>query len=289
MYIYSREGKPGNFKYRNKLTNKIEKQVQKFIDLKIPPAYKDVVISENLNDKVLAYGYDSKGRKQIIYNRLFIESQSTQKYSNIEKFALIFNQIENKVNKLISLRGLCYEKVIAIVIYIIIHCNFRIGNKQNVEKYESYGITTLRSKHIIIQNNTVFFSFIGKKSILNEGKLINKYISEYLKFCKSICKPDESIFVFETSNGKYKTINALDINNFLKNYGSNISSKTIRTFKANQLFVKYIKYENNITNKSIKNAIDLVSNDLHNTSTVCKNSYIHPDLLEFYLSQANNQ
>lgn len=286
-FLYKRIGKPGKFNYINVDTsqkiNDVEK-IDKFKELKIPPNYQNVVINDDPLYKIQAYGYDSKGRKQVIYHKEFISERSAKKFSDIKEFALIFVGIERDVYKLLKTPGLGYEKVIAIILYIMINCNFRIGNEKNVLLYNSYGITTLRIKHIKIVGKKVHFSFIGKKGVLNEGTLVNKYITDYfIKIIKNR-QAEDAVFYYQDTD-KIRRISSEDVNLYLKKYGDDISSKSIRIFKANQLFIKYmLQYENshNITHKSIVNTIKLVSNDLHNTSAVCKRSYIHPELLDYY-------
>lgn len=287
-FSFKRVGKPSKFYYQNMNTGKKindKSKIEHFKNLKIPPNYRDVYITDKPDYKVQAYGYDSKGRKQAIYHKDFVDERSTKKFSDIKKFALLFNKIDTKINKLLKLPGWGHQKAIAVVLYIMIHCNFRIGNEKNVYLYNSYGITTLRKKHIKIKNNTIYFSFLGKKSILNEGSIYSEPISQYLKHFSNKCKPDDPLFLYETVSKKLKRINGEDINLFLKQWGDNITSKSIRIFRANQLFVqKMSQFEksNSITKTSIVHTIKEVSKDLHNTSAVCKRSYLHPELLEYY-------
>lgn len=287
-FLYKRIGKPGKFYYLNvhneKKINDVG-MINRFKELKIPPNYENVVINKNPMYKLQAYGYDSKGRKQMIYHKDFISDRSAKKFEDIKNFALVFDKIDKNVNRLIKSSDLDYEKVIAIVLYIMINCNFRIGNETNVNLYNSYGITTLRKKHIKIIGNKIFFSFIGKKKVLNEGSVSNKYITDYLSEMIKNRKTEDAIFYYQDTDSIKKRIKESDVNRYLKKYGNDISSKSIRIFNANRLFIKYmLQYEisHNITNKSIVNTIKLVSNDLHNTSAVCKRSYIHPELLDYY-------
>ena len=138
--------------YYDKNKNKINKErINKYInDLYIPPAYKEVKINLNKNDKVLAMGYDNKGRSQYIYNKKFIKGREKSKYKHMIDFGESYNRILNKIKKDLYLEGDSKNKQIAMALMLVIECGIRIGSEKYKNENNSFGATTLESRHIKI-------------------------------------------------------------------------------------------------------------------------------------------
>jgi DNA topoisomerase-1 len=269
-YMPGKSGKPD---MGSEITD--EDTINKIKKFKIPPSYDNVVILNN--KKILAYGYDSKGRKQVIYNSKHIEKQNEQKYDKIQRFDKHFLKIKKQVAK--DLKSSDEKnKIIAIIITLILSCGFRIGNTKYEKQNKSYGITTLNYSHIkLLNDNTVSFDFIGKKGVRNQAICKNKYIYVYLSTKLDILAcPECPEYIFKYNN---RRITADDVNNYLMcKLKVNITTKDLRTWNANNLFNKYLhKYRNE--KNPVKKALELTSFELHNTSNVCKKSYIDPKRL----------
>ena len=278
-YYKYRPGKPDKPDMGSEITD--EDTINKIKKFKIPPSYDNVVILNN--KKILAYGYDSKGRKQVIYNSKHIEKQNELKYDKIQRFDKHFLKIKKQVAK--DLKSSDEKnKIIAIIITLILSCGFRIGNIKYEKQNKSYGITTLNYSHIkLLNDNTVSFDFIGKKGVRNQAICKNKYIYAYLSAKLDILAypecpkcPECPEYIFKYNN---RRITADDVNNYLMcNLKVNITTKDLRTWNANNLFNKYLhKYRNE--KNPVKKALELTSFELHNTSNVCKKSYIDPKRL----------
>ena len=269
-------GKEGKADVGSEITD--EDTINKIKKFKIPPSYDNVVILNN--KKILAYGYDSKGRKQVIYNSKHIEKQNELKYDKIQRFDKHFLKIKKQVAK--DLKSSDEKnKIIAIIITLILSCGFRIGNAKYEKQNKSYGITTLNYSHIkLLNDNTVSFDFIGKKGVRNQAICKNKYIYAYLSAKLDILAspecPECPEYIFKYNN---RRITADDVNNYLMcKLKVNITTKDLRTWNANNLFNKYLhKYRNE--KNPVKKALELTSFELHNTSNVCKKSYIDPKRL----------
>ena len=242
------------------------------MNIKIPPAYRNVYIyPEDKNKKILAYGYDSKNRKQVIYNQEFVKKQHEKKYKKILKLNKIFKNIIEDINKIIDYDKHNDEYNIAIVIYMIINCGFRIGNEKYKTENNSFGITTLLYKHLNFYKNELTIDFIGKKGVRNISKCLNYNIIKYLKKKKKSNSDDNKVFDI-TSN---------DVNIFLKKYNEKITSKDLRTWNANNLLIEYMKLPEIKTAKNpVKKGIEKVATKLHNTYHICIKSYINPILIE---------
>lgn len=258
--------------------------LEKIKKMKIPPAYDNVTIINN--KKILAYGYDSKNRKQVIYNPKYIKEQTDKKYDKIEDFGKYFLKIKKCIAK--DIRSSDEKtKIIAMIITLILSCGFRIGNKKYEKENNSHGITTLKLSHISIGDNNIEFDFIGKKGVRNKSVCNNKYIYEYLSKKYEGCEKDAYIFTCNNT-----CINSVDVNNYLANkLGVNITTKDLRTWNANNLFSKFFNksLECKECKNPVKKAIELTAMQLHNTPTVCKNSYIDPKIIESAMNKFFNK
>lgn len=269
------------FKYYKKEVEIGDKLLlEKIRKMKIPPAYDNVTIING--KKILAYGYDSKNRKQIIYNNKYIEAQNCKKYSKIKDYDKYFLKIKKYISKDIKSTDE-KTKLIAMIITLVLYCGFRIGNKKYEKENNSYGITTLKISHISIlddKKNNIIFDFIGKKGIRNTSICKNRYICEYLskKIIEYRDKELNEQYIFIHNNIR---INSKDVNNYLEDkIGIKITTKDLRTWNANNLFIKFITKSKKSKNP-IKIALELTARELHNSPSVCKNSYIDPKIIEY--------
>ena len=268
------------FKYFNK-NNEItdEKQLDFFKSLKIPPAYDSVTIING--KKIIAFGYDSKNRKQVIYHPKFILSQNNIKFQKIKQSIKYFSRLKRKIKKDINRDDI--DKICAIIITLIIDCGFRIGNKKYEIDNNSYGLTTLKKKHIFIENKFIKIDFIGKKNVRNVAICKNKEIYNF--FFDRLKKIEEDEYIFKHND---KTITSNDVNkylyNFYKKFNLKITTKDLRTLNANTLFMKF--FNTNINSKNpIKKSIEETALKLHNTYVVCKKNYIDPNIIIFAENQ----
>jgi DNA topoisomerase-1 len=266
------------YNYKNGYEITDENKISDIKKLKIPPCYNNVVIINN--KKILGYGYDSKGRKQVIYNSKYIEEQNKKKYDKIERYDKLFIKIKKHISKDLKSDDE-KNKIIAIIITLILTCGFRIGNKIYEKQNKSYGITTLNYSHIKLfvenGNNCVLFDFVGKKGVRNTAICKNKHVYDYLSRKVNNVNSKNNNYIFEFNN---KRISSDDVNNYLMDkLKVNITTKDLRTWNANNLFNKFLHKCKNEKNP-IKRAIELTSRELHNTSNVCKKSYIDPKIIE---------
>lgn len=272
------------FKYFNR-NNEItdEKQLDFFKSLKIPPAYDNVTIING--KKIIAYGYDSKNRKQVIYHPKFILSQNNIKFQKIKNSIKYFSRLKRKVKKDINRDDI--DKICAIIITLIIDCGFRIGNKKYEIDNNSYGLTTLKKKHIFIENKFIKIDFIGKKNVRNVAICKNKEIYNF--FFDRLKKIEEDEYIFKHND---KTITSNDVNkylyNFYKKFNLKITTKDLRTLNANTLFMKFFNKNINYKNP-IKKSIEETALKLHNTYAVCKKNYIDPEIIKMAESQLNKK
>ena len=264
--------------------------VKRLLDgLYIPPAYKDVKINLNKNEKVLAIGYDEKGRPQYIYNKRFTERNNKKKFHKMIDFGENYRKIMNSVKKDLYSEGDTKEKQIAMALMLVVDCGIRIGSEKYKNENDSFGATTLESRHVKVNGDTISVDFIGKKGVQNKSKMRSKRLSRNLRIKKKTLNKDDPIFTYRKGNCWY-SLKSTHVNKYLKQFG-NFSSKNFRTWVANLSFISEIlKYENPNSatqkKKNINEAVRKTAHKLNNTPSVCKTNYIDPYLIELYLNDS---
>jgi len=290
--INNNEFKKYKYYYLNNKEIVDKKTLDKIYKIYIPPAYQNVKIY--LNSKVLATGIDSVGRKQYIYSENSKKNREFKKYCQLVKLSNNIKKLKKKINNNLIEKDFTKNKLIALILKIMELCNFRGGNKIYEKKYGSYGLTTLHKKHIKFQKDSIKINFIGKKGVINTCVIMNKNIQEIIKnVYKLSSKNDPYIFSIYYKNN-YINITINDLNKYLEEF--NITTKDLRTWNANIIFLKNLKKEiENLDNKYsdeeniikkikfkkkfIRDAIKLTSTSLHHTPAICKSSYIYKDIL----------
>ena len=264
-----------SFKYYDKRGNLLPKsKVKPYLNFYIPPAYDDVKINMKKN-KVLAIGYDDKSRPQYIYDNKYTKRQSKNKFKKLINFGENYEKIYKKIERdLLSKDEKTRE--IAMILMLIIDCNFRVGNDKYTRDNKSYGVSTLEKKHIQKESGELVIDFVGKKGVRNKCVIKNDKIKKKLtKKKKQLKKKSDKVFSYKRSGDMFH-VSANDVNEYLKKIGK-YSTKYFRTWNAN---IEFIKESNKA--KDMNECIERVADKLHHTPTICKKDYLNKNLLEFY-------
>ena len=260
--------------------------LERFQKLVLPPAWQDVWISKYENSHLQATGIDSKGRKQYRYHPHWNKMRNQSKFYRLRSFALALPKIRTQVDKDLNRKELCYEKVIALVIRLMEDTNIRIGNDAYKKLYGSFGLTTLRDKHVKIENSIVKFEFIGKKGVKHDISLKSRKLANLVKKCRDI--PGYDLFQYYDENGNHHTISSTDVNNYLKQITEqDFTAKDFRAWSGTKhalsLFRNIGEFETKTDfNRKVIEVIDSVSSKLGNTRSVCKKYYVHPSVIASY-------
>lgn len=246
---------------------------EKIKKLKIPPNWNNVHISSNYTSKIQAFGFDSKNRKQYIYHPMWKLFTSNIKYSNNENFNM--DKLKKIIDKFKNTNDNSKKFVISNMLQIMIDLNIRVGNEIYLYDNDTIGLCTMYKSNL--NNNKLIFK--GKKNVIHEKKLN----SEHLTFVKNMLKiPGEFLFQYIEHKKTY-IVSSNDINDFLKLYvDNNITTKDIRTYQANKIFIDFINNnkQNYKNDKKLQVAcLKQVASELGNTPKVCKDSYIDPNHL----------
>jgi len=262
-----------NHIYTDKNGKRVSKKtIQPYLKMYIAPAYDNVKINKNMNAKVLAIGYDERDRPQYIYNTKCIKSRGKNKFKKLIKFGKEYNNIMKRIENDYKSKEDNKNKQIAIILKLIMDCNFRIGNDKYTKENNSFGVSTLLGEHIKT-NGGIVVDFVGKKGVQNTCKIVDPKMKSNLRTKKKKYKNTENIFQY-TKDGHNYTVKGDDVNEYLGEY----TTKNFRTWSANILLITHLLKEK----CKIKDGIEYVAKKLHHTPSICKSNYIDPKLLEKY-------
>lgn len=288
MLIYKKkDGKKNIYVDKN---NKLitDSEILEYIEkLKIPPAYTDVVIYYEKTPKILFTGIDSKGRKQYIYSEKWCKIRSKNKFAAVLSFAKKIPKIMSDVEKNMKLKKFSINKVMSMIVKLVLSCYFRIGNQKYEKLYGSYGVITMKIKHLTLAKDYIDISFIGKKGVKNDCRITDKILIEEIG--KLIAGKSDNENVFQYYDGKWNNIKAIEVNKWLKQYGDDITTKAFRTYDANIFLITKLrelgkpKDTPSKRKKDVNKIIKEISEIVHNTLAICRKEYIHPDILKMYI------
>ncbi|HEY0672258.1 MAG TPA: hypothetical protein VGD27_08335 [Longimicrobiales bacterium] len=254
--------------------------------LRIPPAWKDVHISPDPARKVQAFGFDAAGRKQYIYSTEHVEKRDTRKWRKLKRVSAALPLIRDQTNEHLKRPDLDREKVHATVVRLICRAYFRAGSERYAVENKTFGISTLRKKHVEISGNNLIFNYIGKRSIDQRQFVADTPLVEIIEQLLSM--PGQRLFQYFDANGDLRPVTAQSVNRYLNDIvGDKITSKDLRTFGGTVRAATILADIGPASTKTeIKRnlalACKLVSLDLGNTPTICKKAYIHPAVLDEY-------
>jgi DNA topoisomerase I len=287
--LRKKKGKGFIYVFNDKVI-KEKNELQRIKKLVIPPAWKNVWICSKHDGHLQATGMDVKNRKQYRYHPLWNELRNQTKFYRLLDFGKTLPTLRLQVEKDIALHELSDKKVLAAVISLMERTYIRIGNTNYEKLYGSYGLTTLKDKHVKINGNSLRFSFVGKKGIVHEVNLKNKRLARIVKQCRDI--PGKDLFQYTDETGVHHGIDSGKVNSYIKEItGKDFTAKDFRTWAGTLNALRAFK---NIgiaetqteTKKKIVEALDFVSRKLGNTRTVCKKYYVHPVILTLYENQS---
>ena len=263
-----------------------KKELIRIKRLVIPPAWDNVWICDLANGHLQATGIDVKKRKQYRYHTLWNSIRNYTKYFRLYQFGKVVPAIRLQLEKDLSLSGLPLEKVLALVVSLMERTNIRIGNSMYEKLYGSFGLTTLKDKHVNINGSELKFSFKGKKGVHHDISIKNKKLSILVKSCRDI--PGKELFQYYTSDGDRRSVDSGMVNEYIKKIsGGDFTAKDFRTWsgtiRAFLAFKELGLFETATEAKrKVAEALDMVSKQLGNTRNVCKKYYVHPVIVSLY-------
>ncbi|GGI92421.1 DNA topoisomerase IB [Legionella impletisoli] len=265
------------------------KRLKRITNLAIPPAYKNVWISPFENSHLQATGIDKKGRKQYIYHPLWKKMRKKQKFDLMPAFGSLLPTIRDfihkELNKSITINKL---QIICAITYLLDKFSVRIGNPLYSKENQSFGITTLRKKHLSLDEKQVALDFKGKNSKMWHILLKNKKMIRLLKKCNEL--PGYELFKYLDETNKLHVISSQDVNGFLHALTQKpFTAKDFRTWAASREFfmgiIQTLIKNKSITQNQMTEIIKQVAKKLGHTPNICQKSYLHPHILLYYQNE----
>jgi DNA topoisomerase-1 len=254
--------------------------------LAIPPAWTAVWICPSANGHIQATGRDARGRKQYRYHPRWRQTRDETKFGRMVLFSRALPRIRARVEADLRRQGLPREKVLATLVRLLELTLFRIGNAEYSKTNKSFGLTTLRDRHAVIEGDEIRLSFRGKHGIRHEGRLTDRRLARIVKNCRDL--PGYELFQYLDADGNRHAVDSADVNQYLREAsGEDITAKDFRTWAGTQLAAMALQelagLDGEIKKSAVVRAVEEVARHLGNTAAVCRKCYIHPAIFEGYL------
>jgi DNA topoisomerase-1 len=255
--------------------------------LVIPPAWTNVWICPDPDGHIQATGRDVRGRKQYRYHWRFREVREETKYERMLQFADALPAIRAKVDEDLGQNGLTREKVLATVVRLLEITLIRVGNEEYARDNGSFGLTTMRTRHVDISGSTIKFHFRGKSGKDHAVKVQDRRLARVVQRCNDL--PGEVLFQYVDDEGQRRSVESSDVNEYLRQIsGSDFTAKDFRTWAGTVLAAQALKAlaafdTKAAAKKNIVEAVKSVASRLGNTPSVCRKCYVHPQIFDAYL------
>lgn len=254
--------------------------------LVIPPAWTDVWICPWENGHLQATGRDARQRKQYRYHPRWRNVRDEAKYERMISFGQALPAIRAQVDKDLKLPGLPREKMLATIVYLLEATMMRIGNEQYARQNKSFGLTTLRDRHVRIDGGEVEFRFRGKSGVQHAIKVDDARLARIIRRTRDL--PGQELFQYIDDDGQQRSIGSADVNDYLRAItGEDYTAKDFRTWSGTVLAAlalqEYEKFDSDAqAKKNVVRAIESVAEKLGNTPSICRKCYVHPAVIESY-------
>ena len=277
-----RRGDPGRFEYVNARGRRVKdaRALQRIKSLAIPPAWTDVWICADSDGHLQATGRDARGRKQYRYHPQWRVLRDNDKFDRMLEFARVLPAIRRRVKTDLALPGLPRRKVLAALVELLDCTCLRIGNERYAEENDSFGLTTLRNRHVRVAGTRVEFQFRGKSGKFHRAEVDDPRLARIIRRCREL--PGQSLFEYLDDAGQAQRVGSSDVNEYLKEIaGADVTAKDFRTW-AGTVFVaaQLARRTDTIGPSHMVAAVRQAAMRLGNTPAICRKSYVHPRVLD---------
>ncbi len=268
-------------------------EVARLNKLAVPPAWTDVWICPDPRGHIQATGRDAKGRKQYRYHPEWRACRDETKYDRMLAFAEALPKIRRRTNADVGRPGLSREKVLATVVQLLEKSLIRVGNDEYARANRSFGLTTMRNRHVRVRGSRVQFEFKGKSGRRHSIDVDDKRLAGIVKACQDL--PGQELFEYVDEEGTRHDVGSGDVNAYLKEVtGRDFTAKDFRTWAGTVLACTALReldaFESQASAKrNLVRAVEAVAGVLGNTTAVCRKSYIHPAVIDSYMDGSMHQ
>ncbi|MEO7166757.1 MAG: DNA topoisomerase IB [Spartobacteria bacterium] len=264
-----------------------ETRILRLNRLAVPPAYADVWLCPSPNGHLQATGRDDRGRKQYRYHERWRAERDENKYEKMVIFGKALPKIRRRINRDLKKRGLPREKILATIVQLLERTFIRIGNEEYAKENKSFGLTTMRNRHVAVRGATVRFRFRGKSGQDHDIDTEDRRVARIIKQLQEL--PGQEVFQYLDEKGERHGVDSDGVNEYLREItAEDFTAKDFRTWAGTVMAAMALQAQEVFENKSqakknVKDAISAVAKVLGNTPAVCRKCYVHPAVLESYL------
>lgn len=277
----------GKFHYFDPKGERItdDAEVKRLNALAVPPAYTDVWICADPRGHLQATGRDARGRKQYRYHPRWREVRDADKYTRLQEFGKALPKLRKQLEAQLAKPGFTREKVLAAVVMLLDATLIRVGNTQYARDNKSYGLTTLRDRHVDISGSEISFHFRGKSGVEHQVSVKDRRLAKVVKRCQDL--PGQDLFQYLDENGERHTVSSSDVNDYLHRLtGADFTAKDYRTWAGTAMALAVLRelewQPESDAKRHVVSVVKDVAKQLGNTPAVCRKCYIHPAVLEHF-------
>jgi len=262
-------------------------ELERIRKLVIPPRWTNVWICPNPSGHLQVTARDARGRKQYRYHPRYRAVRDETKFGRMIAFSEILPLIRERVERDVALPELSRDKVLATVVWLLERTLIRVGNDEYARDNGSFGLTTLRRKHVTVSGAKLRFEFRGKSGVPHSVAVTDRRIAHIVQRCQEL--PGQELFQYLDDDGRRQSVDAGDINEYLRRItGRQVTAKDFRTWAGTTLAAAALRELGGFSSEKqakakIVAAIDQISQRLGNTRAVCRKYYVHPVIIEAYL------
>ena len=292
-YRRTRVGKQFRYHHPDGQLLTSRREVERISKLAVPPAYEQVWICMDPRGHIQATGRDARGRKQYRYHPEWRTVRDDAKFERMATFAEALPRLRRRLSRDLALRGLPRQKVLAVGVSILDATRVRVGNEEYARGNKSFGLTTLRNRHVsFIRDGRAVLNFRGKSGVPHEVHIDDRRIAKIVKHCQEL--PGQQLFQYVTDDGQRAPIDSGQVNDYLRDaMGDDFTAKDFRTWGATLqaiILLARMPVPEDATERAIKGEIngvvERVAAELRNTPAVCRKSYINPIVFDAWRAGA---
>lgn len=263
-----------------------EAALERIRKLVIPPAYTDVWINPDPQGHIQATGRDQRGRKQYRYHPRWREVRDESKFTRMAAFGRALPAIRARVEGDLRKRELCREKVLAAVVRLMELTLIRVGNDEYARTNKSFGLTTLRDRHVRFEGEQVKFAFKGKSGVEHQTSVRDRRLARIVRACQEV--PGQRLFQYYDAEGARHAVGSADVNAYIREAaGEDFSAKDFRTWAGTIAAAKALAMQDppeseTAAKRAITFCVKATAGLLGNTPAVCRAAYIHPEVLKAF-------
>ncbi|HXF80937.1 MAG TPA: DNA topoisomerase IB [Usitatibacter sp.] len=278
---YRREASAKGFAYFDSGDRRVEDEatLERIRSLAIPPAWTQVWICGDERGHLQATGRDARGRKQYRYHPRWRELRDADKFDHLMEFAAALPRIRRQARADISAAGLPRRKVLALLVELLERTCIRVGNERYAEENDSFGLTTMRNRHVKVEGARIEFQFRGKSGKFHRIALDDPKLARIVRRIREL--PGQELFQYLDDEGAVQSVGSSDVNEYLKEIaGSDVSTKDFRTWAGSVYVASLLRRRSHVGITHVAAAVREASRQLGNTPAICRKSYVHPRVLD---------